>query len=391
MMLATPAAEMRIVLAESGPAKCSPRSGTVAVSREGHRRCGGRCGLACRWHRQVIGTAEPQDDRYSFMTAQRYQMIRELGANPAGGRVTYLARDRHTEQKVVIKRYHNRTDAAFATYQRELAMLRQLNHPQIPRYLDAFPVPQGVCLVQAYKAAPSLAVPRAWSSAEVQQIADSLLAILCDLQAATPPLIHRDLKPANILAERQATGWIAYLVDFGCAQPLDARDRAAAGTFGFMGLEQLYHRPLSTATDLYGLGMTLLCLLTGLPARRAGELVDEAQQPCWRDRFPNLAPAWLDWLERLVQPRARDRYPSALAARTALHELQRAPRPARSRPADPPAVDLSRALARHGRPCWTEADFQNLLKTLGEAGYGWLSPEVVRQQLAAMQQHRQQD
>ncbi|MDB9313231.1 hypothetical protein PN462_08980 [Spirulina sp. CS-785/01] len=47
------------------------------------------------------------------------------------------------------------------------------------------------------------------------------------------------------------------------------------------------------------------------------------------------------------------------------------------------------ALTRHGQPQWTEEDFQNLMKQLGEAGYGWLSPEGVRAQLEAMNQFRE--
>jgi WD domain, G-beta repeat len=51
---------------------------------------------------------------------------------------------------------------------------------------------------------------------------------------------------------------------------------------------------------------------------------------------------------------------------------------------EPTAEEITLALTRRGTPTWTEADFQNLLYTLGCAGYGWLRPEGVRQQLEAM-------
>ncbi|MCV3215142.1 hypothetical protein OGM63_16755 [Plectonema radiosum NIES-515] len=48
---------------------------------------------------------------------------------------------------------------------------------------------------------------------------------------------------------------------------------------------------------------------------------------------------------------------------------------------DPSDKEITLALTRRGIPTWTEEDFQNLLYTLGSAGYGWLRPEGVRQQL----------
>jgi WD40 repeat protein len=46
------------------------------------------------------------------------------------------------------------------------------------------------------------------------------------------------------------------------------------------------------------------------------------------------------------------------------------------------------ALTRRGRPSWTEADFADLRRTLGDAGYGWLSAEGVRRQLDRMAAER---
>jgi WD40 repeat protein len=51
---------------------------------------------------------------------------------------------------------------------------------------------------------------------------------------------------------------------------------------------------------------------------------------------------------------------------------------------DPSEEEITLALTRRGTPTWTQEDFQNLLYTLGYAGYGWLRPEGVRQQLVEM-------
>ncbi|MEM9540201.1 MAG: protein kinase family protein [Cyanobacteria bacterium P01_E01_bin.42] len=51
--------------------------------------------------------------------------------------------------------------------------------------------------------------------------------------------------------------------------------------------------------------------------------------------------------------------------------------------------EIQLALTRHGTPTWTEEDFQNLMKTLGEAGYGWLTNEGVYHQLEKMKENFQ--
>lgn len=51
---------------------------------------------------------------------------------------------------------------------------------------------------------------------------------------------------------------------------------------------------------------------------------------------------------------------------------------------EPTAAEITHALTRRGVPSWTEADLLSLLQTLSNAGFGWLRPEGVRQQLAVM-------
>lgn len=84
-----------------------------------------------------------------------YQVEPELGQNSAGGRVTYLVANKNTQQSVVIKEFQfARSGASWANYdpyQREIQVLQQVDHPNIPRNLDAFESLSGFCLVQKYK------------------------------------------------------------------------------------------------------------------------------------------------------------------------------------------------------------------------------------------------
>ncbi len=255
---------------------------------------------------------------YPDFAPQHYQIKRELGLNRAGGRVTYLATDTRTQQQVVIKQFQfARLGASWAdydAYEREIQLLKELNHPGIPRYLHSFQTETGFCMVQEYKPATSLADSRSFNPEQIRQIAIAALEVLVYLQNRIPPIIHRDIKPENILVDEVGN---LFLVDFGFARVGDGEvgvSSVVKGTLGFMPPEQLFNRQLTEASDLYGLGMTLICLLTGTKSDRIGDLVDISYRVSFRHLIPNFNVQWVNWLEKMVEPRLKDRYPNALAA-----------------------------------------------------------------------------
>ncbi|MBD2083377.1 serine/threonine-protein kinase [Coleofasciculus sp. FACHB-542] len=255
----------------------------------------------------------------------RYQTIRELGRNRAGGRITYLAKDNVTEQSVILKRFLfaqvGSEWSGFKAYEREIQVLRGLDHPGIPRYLDSFETQAGFCMVQEHKDALPLSAPRSFDPDEIQKIAASVLEILVYLQNRIPSVIHRDIKPENILVDEQLN---VYLVDFGLARIGSgemAMSSVAAGTFGFMAPEQIYNRQLNEATDLYGLGATLICLLTGTNSTAIDTLFDEDGRLNFNPLLPKLSLRFVDWLSKMVEPKAKDRFPDATAALEALKPI----------------------------------------------------------------------
>lgn len=253
-----------------------------------------------------------------------YQVTRELGYNSLGGRVTYLATEINTQKPVVIKQFQfaqlGASWAEYEAYEQEIKVLKKLAHPGIPRYLDAFGTDSGFCMVQEYKNAES-AVNRSFSPPDIKQIAIATLEILAYLQSQKPPVIHRDIKPENLLIDADLN---VYLVDFGFAR-LGGGNIAASsvvkGTMGFMPPEQMFNRQLTTASDLYGLGATLICLLTGTKSVDVGNLIDDNYSIHFRHLVPPLQQGWMNWLERMVAPRIQDRYQSAADALAALESL----------------------------------------------------------------------
>lgn len=264
-----------------------------------------------------------------------YHITRELGANRSGGRVTYLSVDTRLNCEVVIKQFQFAQSvsswSAYDAHQREIDILRDLDHPGIPRYLDSFQLADGFCMVQEYKSAQSLAASRSFNSEEIKAIAISVLKILVYLQNRIPPIIHRDLKPDNILVDNQLN---VFLVDFGFARIGDGEvgvSSVVKGTLGFMPPEQLFNRQLTDASDLYGLGMTLICLLTNTKADDIGDLVDISYRVKFKHLVPKLSVHWVKWLEKITEPRFSERFTNAQEA------LQCLPRS----PIYPPTIQLS--------------------------------------------------
>jgi serine/threonine protein kinase len=254
-------------------------------------------------------------------SVQGYQAIRQLGLNAAGGRVVYLATDSKTQKQVAIKQFQFAKGAGWSEFkaiEQEIKVLQGLNHKGIPHHVGSFETDDGYCIVQEYKNAQPLSEPRSFDPDEVKQIAVSVLEILGYLQSFTSPIIHRDIKPENVVIDEQLN---VYLIDFGLARIGGATTMSsmAAGTFGFMAPEQIYNKDLTEATDLYGLGATLIALLTGTKSTEMDTLFDEDSKIAFQERVPKLSLRFIEWLEKMVAPKLSDRYPNA---ETALAELQ---------------------------------------------------------------------
>ncbi|GAB4184838.1 MAG: hypothetical protein Fur006_22640 [Coleofasciculaceae cyanobacterium] len=275
------------------------------------------------------------------MIAQRYRIVEPLGQGASG--ITYLAEDLQRKRQVALKAMSLGTQnhcKAIEQFEREAVVLAQLNHPAIPRYWDYFhvdtPSDRSFYIAQQLVEGQSLAalVQNGWraNEAEVRRIAIQLLEILVYLHERTPALIHRDIKPQNII--RRADGQV-FLVDFGAVYSSDRTSIAnnniiagtfgtVIGTFGYMAPEQFLGQAVP-ATDLYGLGATLLFLLTHCcPA----DLPTDGLKFDVRDRL-QISDEFADWLEKMLEPDVVNRFSSAKEALAVLPGRQITPKQSR--------------------------------------------------------------
>ena len=264
---------------------------------------------------------------------ERYQIQSLLGRQT--GRRTFLAQDLQTEQSVVLKLLLFGSDFTWddlKLFEREAEVLRSLDLPTIPKYLDCFDVDtelgKGFVFVQAYIEAKSLQnwldSGRTFSEEELIAIATQLLTILDYLHSRQPAVIHRDIKPSNILLGdsrserlRQRSGnspGQIYLVDFGSVKTAaNGSTMTIVGTYGYMPPEQ-FGGQTTPASDLYALGATIICLATG---QHPSELPHRDMRIDFVERV-NLSARVTNWLKSLTEISVDSRLKSASVALLAL-------------------------------------------------------------------------
>lgn len=206
-----------------------------------------------------------------------YEIVRRLARGGMG--VVDLARG-DDGRLVALKRLGLHGTAAEmqdarARFERELAVLRSVEHDAIVPLLDVVDDQGDIVLVMPYLAGGNLAelIAAGGPLAEdrVREIAARLLPALAVAHRAG--VVHRDIKPANVLFDGDGR---AHLADFGVATTRDdtgglTRTGMVVGTPGFLAPEQARGEPVTPAADIASLGSTLHYAATGKSPYEGGE------------------------------------------------------------------------------------------------------------------------
>jgi non-specific serine/threonine protein kinase/serine/threonine-protein kinase len=198
-----------------------------------------------------------------------YQIVAEIGHGGMGEVYSASRIDGQFDQQVAIKIVRVGMGSAFMVdrFLHERQILATLNHPNIARLLDGGATHDGVPYlvmelvdgrrIDAYCQANSLSI-----TARLRVFLQVCAAVEYAHQRL---VIHRDIKPGNILVSNEGS---PKLLDFGIAKILDPSgdsDTTVARpmTPEYASPEQIRGEPITTATDVYSLGVVLYQLLTG--------------------------------------------------------------------------------------------------------------------------------
>jgi serine/threonine-protein kinase len=185
----------------------------------------------------------------------------------------YRAYDLLSGQEVVLKipdRMSIGDPAQFERFQRELEVMRTLNHPAIQQGLGSGRYNNTPYLVTGLIDGESMREIVRTSAPMPPEEAISLIRKIADglAHCHDHEIIHRDLKPENILITSDGQ---PIIIDFGLALTKGAHRvtyanlSSAAGTPDYMAPEQIEGHRGDQRTDIYALGVMLFELLTGNP------------------------------------------------------------------------------------------------------------------------------
>jgi serine/threonine-protein kinase len=208
-----------------------------------------------------------------------YKLVRELGAGGMG--TVFLAiQEEPFERRVALKLIQPRIDSRDSTrrFQEERQILARIRHPNVAQLYDGGTTPDGrPYFVMEYVEGVPIHEYCDAHHLSVRERLELMLQVCSAVHLAHQKLrvVHRDLKPSNILVTEDG---VPKLLDFGIAKALDGAPRpgsekqlASVWVPHYSSPEQLAGLPLTTASDIYSLGVLLYRLLTGrLPYRSDG-------------------------------------------------------------------------------------------------------------------------
>lgn len=247
----------------------------------------------------------------------QYQVLRTLGQGGMG--TTYLAWDKggcmNGRPSLLVLKEMKADMAQVAKaqelFEREARTLKSLSHSGIPKYYNFFveggkkylamELIHGQDLEQRVLVSGPVAPPQAveWMIQTCE--------ILDYIHSCNPPLIHRDIKPANLMVRHRDNQVV--VLDFGAVKEIGTAPGTRIGAEGYSSPEQDRGSPV-TQSDLYAIGPTLIFLLTGVmplkfyKKRGSGYGFDVST-------IPTITPQLREVIERVCEPKVRDRYQTA--------------------------------------------------------------------------------
>lgn len=213
-----------------------------------------------------------------YILDKKYEVIKTLGQG--GMSTVYLCKNIRLGNLWAIKEVGKELKGQI-DFLAEPNILKNLNHPGIPRVIDIFYEEDNLYMVEDYIEGETLESyinrNRPVDDQEICRIVISISDIIAYLHSFDPPIIYRDLKPSNIMITSSGK---VILIDFGISRVYKqdgSRDTIYMGSKGYAAPEQYGVEQTCKQTDIYGLGAVMYFIVKGkAPSTLFEALKDES-------------------------------------------------------------------------------------------------------------------
>ncbi|GIM29949.1 hypothetical protein CPJCM30710_26150 [Clostridium polyendosporum] len=240
-----------------------------------------------------------------YVLDEKYEVIEVLGRGGMG--TVYLCKNIRLENLWAVKEI-TKDSQINVDFLSEPNILKNLNHPGIPRIVDIFYENNNLYMVQDYIRGQTLKEcvkqSKIIEKERIYNITSSLCDIIAYLHRLAPPIIYRDLKPANIIITPDKK---VVLIDFGISRVYKEDrddDTVYMGSNGYAAPEQYGSGQSCKQTDIYGIGMVMYHMATG-------KVASTHLEPLVDDNYNNVDDNLKKVIQKCVQLDIKDRYTSA--------------------------------------------------------------------------------
>lgn len=196
----------------------------------------------------------------------KYEILKLLNTGGMNSAI-YLALDKKLNRQWAIKKVRKSSSQTTSMLMAEASIMKNLDHPMLPRIVDIEEDPKFFYIIMDFVQGENLKTVVTSSGPQAQDTVVSWGVKLCDVLTYLhgKGIVYRDMKPANIMLSPDGN---IKLIDFGIAREYKenaSEDTTALGTEGYAAPEQYEGKGQTDArTDVYGMGITLFQLLTGV-------------------------------------------------------------------------------------------------------------------------------